>query len=266
MGNSGMPDLNQLELKTFATVCLQKMIQARTDNEYFDLPYRHIVIDNSLDRTLAENCVASFPSLDSDCCQTANNPGIEVTFRTTWMSEFDIPDGIIDAVQILDSSIFLNAMARRIGIQKIMPDPYFTGGGLNVTRRGGLLDVHVDGNYHDASGLNRRLNEIVDLTPRWEEGWGGEFGIYDETGKNCVKRVAPIVNRLAIFDSHGFSSHGLPEPINFAEEVNCMSIIVYYCTKEARPARHTAVSPPHSALWVERNLKDKRGAVTREYS
>ena len=42
-----------------------------------------------------------------------------------------------------------------LNIDKLIPDPYFTGGGLNATISGGLLDVHVDGNYHDATGLNR---------------------------------------------------------------------------------------------------------------
>ena len=50
-----------------------------------------------------------------------------------------------------------------------MPDPYFTGGGLNITERGGLLDVHVDGNYHDASGLNRRLNILIYFNPGWKK-------------------------------------------------------------------------------------------------
>jgi hypothetical protein len=49
--------------------------------------------------------------------------------------------------EFLNSPIFLNAMSVTMGITKIVPDPYFSGGGLNVTNRGGLLDVHVDGNY-----------------------------------------------------------------------------------------------------------------------
>ena len=56
-----------------------------------------------------------------------------------------------------------------MGIKKIIPDPYFTGGGLNVTTKGGLLDVHVDGNYHDATGLNRRLNAILYLNPNYKK-------------------------------------------------------------------------------------------------
>jgi Rps23 Pro-64 3,4-dihydroxylase Tpa1-like proline 4-hydroxylase len=90
---------------------------------------------------------------------------------------------MLPSVRILNSAPFLQAMSKVMGIQKIIPDPYFTGGGLNVTMRGGLLDVHVDGNYYDATGLNRRLNALVYLNPNWQEEWGGEFGVYDAEGE-----------------------------------------------------------------------------------
>jgi hypothetical protein len=32
-----------------------------------------------------------------------------------------------------------------------------------------------------------------------------------------VKKVAPLYNRLVIFDSHDKSFHGLPDPVNFPE-------------------------------------------------
>ena len=92
-------------------------------------------------------------------------------------------------VRILNSSIFLKALSKVFSIPKIMPDPYFTGGGLNITERGGLLDVHVDGNYHDASGLNRRLNILIYFNPGWKKSWGGEFGIYSNNGKKCLKKL-----------------------------------------------------------------------------
>jgi hypothetical protein len=260
-----MSSFSQSELKAMATACAAKIVEARTGEEYFDEPYRHIVIDNFFDKRLADLCLAKFPTLDEPCWEHANDKDIEVKFRTTWASEFDIPEGIVDAVRVLNSSLFLNAMAKRIGIQKIVPDPYFSGGGLNITTRGGLLDVHVDGNYHDATGLHRRLNAIVYLNPDWQPSWGGEFGVYDKTGEVCVKKVPPTFNRLVVFDSHDFSFHGLPDPVTFPPGEPRRSIILYYYTKESRPSEHVAVTDPHSALWKKRDLHDKRGQKTRMF-
>ena len=99
-----------------------------------------------------------FPSIKKEkFWEKSNIKSIEIKYRSNWNSEFDIPEYMACLVRILNSSIFLKALSKVFSIPKLMPDPYFTGGGLNVTEKGGLLDVHVDGNYHDASGLNRRL-------------------------------------------------------------------------------------------------------------
>ena len=98
-------------------------------------------------------------------------PEIEVKMRSKWSSEFDIPEKIVDAIRIMNSAPFLESLSKALDIPKLIPDPYFTGGGLNVTVSGGLLDVHVDGNYHDATGLHRRVNAILYLNPGWQEGW-----------------------------------------------------------------------------------------------
>ena len=257
---------NQISLKKIASSCAQKISDARNGVEYFTEPYKHIVIDDFFPKELASLCLKSFPELDDETWQQENDKDIEVKYRTTWKSEFDIPEGIVSAIRILNSSIFLKAMGDRIGIQKLVPDAYFTGGGLNVTMPGGLLDVHVDGNYHDASGLNRRLNALIYLNPEWQPEWGGEFGVYDSKGEVCIKKVAPLFNRLVIFDSHDYSFHGLPDPINFPKDKSRKSILLYYYTLESRPGNQVAEKSPHSALWVKRNLLDKRGNKTRDYT
>lgn len=257
--------LSQQQLKQFAEYSCNRLLAAREGVEYFDEPFKHVVIDNFLPEQLAEQCLRTFPDVHEPSWENANIADIEVKYRTTWQSEFDIPDGIIDTIRILNSALFLKAMTEVMGIEKIVPDPYFTGGGLNVTMRGGLLDVHVDGNYHDATGLNRRLNALVYLNPRWEESWGGEFGVYDENGEVCLKKVPPLFNRLVIFDTHDKSFHGLPDPVNFPENEPRRSIILYYYTKEARPGDQVVVEKPHSALWKRRNLLDKRGNKERDF-
>lgn len=257
--------MNQYDLKRAAIAGAEKILQSKPNESYFDEPFRHLVLDDFLPSDLAGICYKNFPDINSNEWECQNDKDIEVKYRTKWVSEFDIPDGIVDAVRILNSAIFLRAISQRMGIKKIIPDPYFTGGGLNVTLPGGLLDVHVDGNYHDATGLNRRLNAILYLNPGWIPAWGGEFGIYNKTGTECLKKVPPLFNRLVVFDSHDFSFHGLPDPLNFPEGVGRKSIILYYYTKDSRPSEHTNINKPHSALWVKRQLKDKKGNESREY-
>ncbi len=258
-----MTPMTQAQLLDAARQCADRIVRAEQGRDYFDAPFRHLVLDEFLPATLAQACLANFPALQDPGWEHANDADIEVKYRTTWKSEFDIPERIIEGVRILNSSLILNAMADRFGIPKIVPDPYFSGGGLNVTLPGGLLDVHVDGNYHDATGLNRRFNAILYLTPGWQPSWGGEFGVYDPTGSHCLKKIAPLFNRLVMFDSHDYSFHGLPDPISFPKGESRKSIILYYYTRESRPSHHVAVEQPHSALWVKRGLLDKRGQKQR---
>ena len=89
--------------------------------------------------------------------------------------------------------------------------------------------------------------------------------IYDENGENCLKKVAPLFNRLVVFDSHDKSFHGLPDPVNFPPGVPRRSILLYYYTKESRPGEQVVVESPHSALWKKRDLLDKRGNRERNY-
>jgi Rps23 Pro-64 3,4-dihydroxylase Tpa1-like proline 4-hydroxylase len=257
--------MNQIEIKKIAETAVSKITNSRIGFEYFEEPFKHIVIDNFFEINFADDLERGFPEITFQNYDKSDDKDIEVKYRTKWASEFDVPDTVIDAVRIFNSALMLRAMSKIFGIDKLMSDPYFSGGGLNVSLKGGLLDVHVDGNYHDASGLNRRINAILYLNPGWEDSWGGDFGLYDSTGDNLVKKIKPLHNRLVIFDTNDYSYHGLPDPINFPEDRARKSIILYYYTKESRPLHQVSVSQPHSALWKKRGNKDKRGNDTRSY-
>jgi len=256
--------MRQNELKKLALDCASKIASLKVGDGLFKEPYSHVIIDDFLPTDIANDCLTHFPELSDSGWEKSHDEDIEIKYRTTWESEFDIPDGLAGVIRVLNSAPVLKAMSNALAIPKLMPDPYFSGGGLNVSTKGGLLDVHVDGNYHDASGLNRRANALLYLNPGWKEEYGGSFGIYSNTGEVLIKNVAPLFNRLVIFDSHDYSFHGLPDPINFPEDNPRRSIILYYYTKEPRPDHQVRESRPHSALWVKRDLKDKRGNDTRD--
>lgn len=255
----------QNQLKQYSKSVSNKINNSKLDVNYFIEPYKHLVIDNFLDKDLVNMCLKNFPSISDPAWDIANDKDIEIKFRSTWNSEFDIPEGIVDAIRIMNGADFLRSISDLFEIKKLIPDPYFSGGGLNVTKRGGLLGVHVDGNYHDATGLNRRLNALLYLNPGWKTEWGGEFGVYDQDGVNCLKKIEPLFNRLVVFDTHDKSWHGLPDPVMFPDEIPRRSILLYYYTKEPRPSDQIKIKKPHSALWKKRGFRDKRGKKTRDF-
>ena len=254
------------ELKELAEICISRMDSSNRDFLYSKEPFQHVIIDNVLPKELALSCLDGFPDRNDKSWENTSDEDIEIKKRSNWKSEFDIPDNILDTVRIFNSSLFLTKLSEIFNIPKLIPDPYFTGGGLNITERGGLLDVHIDGNYHDASGLNRRLNVIFFLNSSWKSEWGGQFCLYDKEGNQCKKKILPNFNRLLAFETSDISYHGLPEPLNCPEEVSRKSIILYYYTKQERPLKHNIHRKPHSALWKKRGLKDKKGKIEREYS
>lgn len=247
------------DLKYIATTCANKISLAKVTEK----PFKYLVVDDFLPQPLANFCRLDWPDRNSDIWDKQDDD-VEKKYRSTYDCEFDFPVFIQDVVRIMNSRPILEAMSDALDIPKLIPDPYFTGGGLNMSLRGGMLDVHVDGNYHDATGLNRRVNAILFLNPVWEAKWGGEFGIYDKKGKNLENIILPILNRLVIFDTHDKSFHGTPEPIKCPEDVDRKSLILYYYT--VAPREHIKWKKPHSALWQKKNFTDKKGRVKREYS
>ena len=170
-----MKRYRQSELSDIANQCAFSIKNSVTNGNLSSEPFRHIVIDDFLPVDVANGLLSAFPSADDDFWQRTDDAGIEIKARSTWSSEFDIPDGLVDILRVFNSAPILTAMSAALEIPKLMSDPYYAGGGLNLSERNGLLDVHVDGNYHDASGMNRRVNLLFYLNPNWQPEWGGEI-------------------------------------------------------------------------------------------
>ena len=242
---------------------------AHFTNRGIDLtdPFKLFYVDNAFPREVAERAMRAFPASDDLASWEVSKIGdVESKRRSMWRSEYDIPEGVSEVVQFMNSALFLQFMAERFAIPKIMPDPYFTGGGLNESLRGDYLDVHIDGNYHDASGLNRRLNAILYLNPEWDIAWGGGLGMYTDGGKTLVRELTPVFNRLVVFETSDTSFHGFPEPLTCPESVSRRSVILYYYTKAQHDASKVQYADPHSAMWVKHGVRDKNFNSSRPFT
>jgi Rps23 Pro-64 3,4-dihydroxylase Tpa1-like proline 4-hydroxylase len=218
-------------------------------------PFPHIVIDGLFsDRMITELC-NEFPNPDDQSWDRSVVEGIQVKLRSNWQSEDDISPNTADVVHFFNSGSFMKCLSAITGVEKLISDPYFTGGGRNCILPGGVLDIHADGNWHDEMGVHRRLNAILYLNENWDENWGGHFELWDKELSGCVKSISPLANRLLIFETHDFTYHGHPNPLGCPEGNSRKSLIFYYYTAEPRPSEQILNAEPHRALWRKKSLK-----------
>ncbi|MGH7009896.1 MAG: 2OG-Fe(II) oxygenase, partial [Caulobacteraceae bacterium] len=138
---------------------------------------------------------------------------------------------------------FLRTIENITGIEGLIPDPYFLGGGFHETTQGGHLSIHADFNHHKPMDLERRVNVLIYLNDDWDESYGGCLELWDRGMKSRVQSYVPTCNRCVIFSTTTDSYHGNPEPVNHPRLVSRKSIALYYYT----------------STWTE----EKRGQTTQ---
>ena len=219
-------------------------------------PFPYLVVNNFLSTEIVGGLVQEFP-VDSDpIWEISDQKEIQVKLRSNWRSEADIRPETQSVVHFLNSGAVMKCFSKLSGIEKLISDPYYTGGGLNCTKRNGLLDVHADGNWHDAMGVHRRLNVILYLNKVWDPSWGGALELWDEKLTKCVTSIDPLFNRLIIFETHDLTYHGHPTPLMCPPDQSRKSLILYYYTASPRPKNQILVERPHRALWRKRQMRE----------
>ena len=200
-------------------------------------PFPHVVVDNLFPPQLISDLVSEFPTPSDQSWDRSVVEGIQVKLRSNWTTEDDISPVTAEVVNFFNSGSFMKSLSTITGVQRLISDPYFTGGGRNCILPGGVLDVHADGNWHDAMGVHRRLNAILYLNENWKEEWGGHFELWDRNLAGCVKAVSPLANRLLIFETHDFTYHGHPNPLACPEGENRKSEKPELCKKLQTPEK-----------------------------
>jgi len=212
-------------------------------------PFPHIVLDDFLEAGVLNRVLADFPS-DKDRDYFDRD---QERFKFQYPPQ-GLQSGIIrNLFSELNSEAFLGFLEELTGIKGLIADPYFVGGGLHETKRGGHLGVHADFNVHEELKLERRLNLLVYLNEDWDEEYGGQLELWDKDMKECAVRVEPIFGRAVIFNTTLDSFHGHPEPLNCPPNRTRRSIATYYYSAPetgvaALPRRTTNFQPrPGSA-------------------
>jgi hypothetical protein len=201
-------------------------------------PFAHVVIDDFLPAAHARFLADGFPTPDhpvwldwrkrSAAQYGKQGPGDA--------SKFDLLDPRFRlALQEFNAAPFLSFLESLTGVERLLPDPYFTGGGMHQILAGGILDIHTDFNDYRRLGLYRRLNVLIYLNEHWDESFGGALELWNARpadGGVCIKSVGPVFNRAVIFKTDKQSFHGHPREWNAPHGLTRRSVALYYYTAD----------------------------------
>lgn len=211
-------------------------------------PFPHIVLDEFFPQAVLQRVLDGFPARPLEHDRTFEM-GYAGQNKRQVLPEDCRPD-IRELFWFMNSRPMLQFLEGLTGIDGLLPDPYFLGGGFHETTRGGLLGVHADFRIHEPLRLQRRLNLIVYLNETWDDNWLGQLELWDRKMTTCVQKVSPILNRCVVFRTDADTWHGHPDALQTPDGVSRRSMALYYYT--ASEAIHEEV-PPHSTVYVPRN-------------
>lgn len=217
-------------------------------------PFRHVIVENFFDATFAKALLSEFPDFER-----GNRIGDDG--REGGKSTVERIKALGPSFRALDAAIqtpeFLRLIGTITGIDGLLYDPFYLGGGTHENRHGQALQAHVDFNYHPSERWHRRLNLIVYLNPEWDAAWGGNLELWRDpyVDTEPVARLAPAMNRCVIFETtesswHGFDKIALPPE---HAPLSRKSVALYFYSRQ-RPVEETAGK--HTTHYVNRQLPE----------
>ncbi|GAA3197552.1 2OG-Fe(II) oxygenase [Nonomuraea roseoviolacea] len=190
-------------------------------------PFRHVVIDDFLPAEVLEPVLAEFPEpRDIEWQRFDNAREVKLALADTER----MGPATRHLLAEFNGQVFIDFLERLTGIEHLVSDPHYDGGGLHQIRPGGFLKVHVDFNRHRRLDLDRRLNGLLYLNKDWEESYGGHLQLWNKDMTTCEHRILPVFNRFVLFATTDEANHGHPEPLTCPDDRARRSMALYYYT------------------------------------
>jgi len=208
-------------------------------------PFPHIVLDDFLDKEALRALAAEFPPREGQSFFDRPQERFKYQFDPNDVRSAKVRNLLAE----LNGEPFLGFLSAMTGIEGLISDPYYSGGGLHETLAGGHLSIHADFNMHVEMKVERRLNLLIYLNDDWPEEYGGKLELWDKKMRAAATSVLPVMGRAVVFSTTLQSFHGQPEPLACPPDRSRRSIATYYYTAVASEA---AVKPKRSTTFQRR--------------
>jgi 2OG-Fe(II) oxygenase superfamily len=178
-----------------------------------NVPFSHIVLDDFVDPTTLRAVLAEVDAVDR------NARYAKFVDRKTDHNKFAFkPEAVgpqtTQLVNFLNSGPFIGYLEKLTGIDGLLADPSYFGGGVHWIENGGFLEIHADFNHLKKYNLERRINLLLYLNTEWDDSYNGHLELWDRATMSKAKAVAPLFDRCVIFSTTKESLHGHPVPLS----------------------------------------------------
>jgi len=244
-----------------ATPMLEKLIALFDDDRFGRMalergeefrgnqPFPHIVIDDFLPQDIAIAVANGYPDPNDGSVKWKTHANANVLRKFVEnTSSMSLPLRLFaNAVISRQFLLFLETLS---GIDCLLGDPYFIGGGAMATGPGEFLKVHADFNWHHKLQAHRRLNALLYLAPDWQPEWGGSLELWSKDMTKKEHTILPKFNRLVVFEVSDDANHGQPEPLKTPPGVFRRVFSAFYYTARKDDAEWNS---PHFTLYKPEN-------------
>lgn len=205
-------------------------------------PFPHIVIDEFIDPQTLDAVLTEVDAVDRSARYAKFVDRKTDHNKFAFMPEVVGPNTVA-LVNFLNSGPFIAYLEKLTGIDGLLADPSFFGGGVHWIETGGFLEIHADFNHLKRYNLERRINLLLYLNKDWDDAFNGHLELWDKETMTCAKSVAPLFDRCVIFSTTQESLHGHPVPLAVPPGRARRSIALYYYTNtwNADEQSHTTI-------------------------
>lgn len=210
------------------------------------LPFPYLVVDKFLGDELAVRLEKDFPGPTDVIWMEHSRLGYETKLQLSDSTLF--PDSILQVIEEFNGSKFVEFLSEVTGISGLSADSDLLGAGLHQILPDGYLGIHTDFNRHARYRWTRRVNVLLYLNSNWRDEYAGHLELWDSPQGTQKITIAPILDRLVIFESSARSFHGHPRPLKCPADRTRKSIALYYYTKEPPGSDERA----RGTVWVSR--------------
>ena len=229
-------------------------------------PFRHLVIDNFYKEDVLENLLNDFPDIDDERWfrfreKVGKFDNIFEKKMNAISKPEDLPAFSLCFLSLLNSLDFCEVLENITGIEGIQPDPHWHYTGLRINDPGACQLIHSDAVFHPHLKKRKILTVMSYLTKNWKEEDEGCLEIWNDEMTECAHSIAPVFNRVLIFENTETSYHGVPKN-NHRRKAVTMSYLLD--EKEEKRWRALFVKRPEDKLKDDFDLIANERSILRD--